>query len=123
MMLEAAEAGSISAILYSAVDLCFLDGAKSRLRSIARSTGGTLQYNNNNSAGSSTGGSSSTGGGSDGHERGVRLLKRAVARNDAEATFLLGSLTASGGAGLNKDEKLAEFFFDKATKLGLNMNG
>ena len=113
MMIRAADSGCIKAMLYSAVDLCFL-GEKSRLRSYLNNR---LHYKknrskNNNDRSNVRNSDISIG-------VGVEYLRMAAKRNNAEANFLLGHLAAAGDAGQEEDRLAAEAFFQKAAQLGL----
>ena len=103
MMLRAAEAGNVNAMLYSAVDLCFIPAPESRLRPFV----GTPRKEKR---------SQSVG---DADSQGVTFLRDAIKQRNADAAFLMGCLLEDGKAGLEKNPALAEEYFGNASKWGL----
>ena len=96
MMLRAAEAGDDNAMVYAAVDLCFTPSCDSQLRACIED-----QKRTSRSV-------------VDAHSKGVSFLRGAVDRRNPDAAFLMATLVAEGGAGLDRNEPLAEKYFQKA---------
>ena len=100
-MLRAAEAGNVNAMLYSAVDLCFIPTPESRLRPFV----GLKEKRSRNIG--------------DADSQGVTFLRDAIKQRNADAAFLMGCLLQDGKAGLEKNPALAEEYFGNASKWGL----
>ena len=103
MMLRAADAGNVNAMLYSAVDLCFIPAPDSRLRPLVATSGKETRRSGIDTADS----------------KGVTFLRSAIKRRNADAAFLMGCLLEDGKAGVEKNLALAQEYFQNASKWGL----